>query len=159
MDFAQLFTFQVSPLELMVRGSLIYWFLFLMFRFVLRRDAGSLGIADVLLVVLVADAAQNAMAGGYDTVSEGVVLVLTLMGWNLALDWASFRWPAVRRFAEPPPLLLIDRGRVIARNLRREHISREELDAQLRLAGVDGVSQVRKAYLEGDGAFSVLKKE
>ncbi|MGO8624711.1 DUF421 domain-containing protein, partial [Rhizobium ruizarguesonis] len=84
-----------------------------------------------------------AMAGGYDTVSEGVVLVLTLMGWNLALDWASFRWPAVRRFAEPPPLLLIDRGRVIARNLRREHISREELDAQLRLAGVDNPGQVR----------------
>lgn len=158
MDFAHLFTFQVSPLELVVRGSLVYWFLFLMFRFVLRRDAGSLGIADVLLVVLVADAAQNAMAGGYDTVSEGVVLVLTLMGWNLLLDWSSFQWPAVRRFVEPPPLLLIDRGRVIARNLRREHISREELDAQLRLAGVDGVNQVRKAYLEGDGAFSVLKK-
>ena len=56
MDLASLFSFHVSPLELVVRGSLIYWFLFLLFRFVLRRDVGSVGIADVLLVVLIADA-------------------------------------------------------------------------------------------------------
>jgi uncharacterized membrane protein YcaP (DUF421 family) len=59
--------------------------------------------------------------------------------------------------AEPTPLLLIDRGRVLARNLRREFVTREELEAQLRLNGVGSLSNVRKAYLESDGRFSVVR--
>jgi len=157
MSIGDLFQFRVSPVELFVRGTLIYWFLFAMFRFVLRRDAGGLGIADILLVVLIADASQNAMAGGYDSVSEGCVLVGTLIGWNYLVDWASFRWEVVRRLAEPTPLLLIDRGRVLARNLRREFVTRDELEAQLRLNGVGSLSNVRKAYLESDGRFSVVR--
>ena len=156
MSIGDLFQLRVSPVELFVRGTLIYWFLFAMFRFVLRRDAGGLGIADILLVVLIADASQNAMAGGYDSVSEGCVLVGTLIGWNYLVDWASFRWEGVRRLAEPAPLLLIDRGRVLARNLRREFVTRDELEAQLRLNGVGSLSDVRKAYLESDGRFSVV---
>lgn len=156
MTFSGLFAFHVSPVELIVRGTLVYWFLFLMFRFVLRRDAGAVGIADILLVVLVADASQNAMGGGYDTVAEGCVLVGTLIGWNYLVDWASYRWKVVAKFAEPAPLLLIDRGRVLARNLRKEFLTREDLDAQLRLKGVQSPAQVRKAYMESDGKFSVV---
>lgn len=156
MDIASLFAFHVSPLEIVVRGSLMYWFLFLMFRFVLRRDAGSIGIADLLLVVLIADASQNAMAGGYESVAEGCLLAATLVGWNYLIDWAAFRWEKVRRLVEPAPLLLVDRGRVIARNLRQEFLTREDLDAQLRLNGITSIAEVRAAYLEGDGRFSVL---
>ena len=151
--------FDTSPLELLLRGSLMWWFLFLMFRFVLRRDVGSVGIADVLLVVLIADASQNAMAGGYHSVAEGCVLVLTLMGWNWLLDWASFRFELVRRFAEPPPLLLIRQGRVLHRNLRQEFLTMDELQAQLRQAGVSSVGEVRAAFMESDGTFSVIKRE
>jgi uncharacterized membrane protein YcaP (DUF421 family) len=156
MNFAQLFVFNVSPLELIVRGTLIYWFLFLLFRFVLRRDGGSIGVADMLLIVLIADASQNAMGGGYDSVAEGFVLITTLVGWNYAVDWAGFRWKAIRWLTEPPPLLLIDRGRVIARNMRREFVTREELNAQLRENGIDEITLVRAAYMEGDGKFSII---
>ena len=156
MDIAQLLSFKMSPLELIVRGTLMYWFLFLMFRFVLRRDAGSVGIADILLVVLIADASQNAMGGSYETVAEGCVLVSTLVAWNYLLDWASYHWEPVRRFAEPAPLLLIDRGKVQGRNLRRELVTRDELDAQLRQHGVMAPAEVRKAYMESDGKFSVI---
>lgn len=79
-DLAALLRFDVSPGELLLRGSLMYWLLFLLFRFVLRRDTGSIAIADILLLVLIADASQNAMAGGYNTVAEGAVLVGTLVG-------------------------------------------------------------------------------
>jgi uncharacterized membrane protein YcaP (DUF421 family) len=154
-----IFAFNVPPLELVLRGTLIYWFLFLMFRFVLRRDVGSVGIADVLLVVLIADASQNAMAGGYETVSEGSVLVLTLMGWNWLLDWASFRFDAVRRFAEPPPLLLVRNGRVLHRNLRQEFLTLDDLQSQLRQNGVSDLADVRRAFMESDGRFSVITRE
>ena len=69
-DLAALFRITVDPLEIVVRGTVMYWFLFALFRFVLRRDVGSIGIADVLLVVLIADASQNAMAGGYASITD-----------------------------------------------------------------------------------------
>lgn len=159
MDWASLFAFKVSPLELIVRGTLMYWFLLLVFRFVVRRDVGAVGIADILLLVIVADASQNALAGAYTSISEGCVLVGTLIAWNYTLDWAGYRFQPVRRLLEPPPLLLIRQGRVMHRNLRSEHLSMDELMAQLRLNGVDRVEQVRKAYMESDGAISVLKYE
>jgi hypothetical protein len=76
-ELLALFRLGMSPLELFVRGTAVYWFLFLLFRFVLRRDAGAIGIADILLLVLIADASQNAMAGGYETVADGFLLVAT----------------------------------------------------------------------------------
>ena len=153
-----LFQFQMHPLELVIRGTLVYWFLFLAFRFVLRREAGGIGIPDILLVVLVADASQNAMAAEYRSVPEGLVLVSTLLAWNFILDWASYRWDAMRRFVEPPPLLLVRHGRVLHRNLRREFLTLDDLQAQLRMAGVSDIGAVRAAFMESDGSFSVIPK-
>jgi uncharacterized membrane protein YcaP (DUF421 family) len=156
MNLHELFSLSVSPVELVIRGSAIYWFLFLIFRFVMRRDTGSIAIADVLLLVIVADAAQNAMSGGYTSITDGMILVGVIVGWNYALDWASFHFDAVRRFSEPPPLLLIQKGRILHRNLRREYITVQDLLSLLRQQGIDDVGEVKKAYLEGDGQFSVI---
>ena len=156
MDLGDLFTFGVSPLELMIRGTLMYWFLWFMFRFVLRRDASGVGIADILLVVLIADASQNAMSADYHSVAEGCVLAGTLMGWNYLIDWAGFRFEAIRKFVEPRPLLLIDSGRYLARNMRRELVTREELEGELRKEGIGSVAMVRRGYMESDGTFSFV---
>jgi len=156
MDVATLFAIRVSPLELILRGTLMYWFLLLIFRFVLRRDPGALGVADILFVVIIADASQNAMSGSYETVAEGCILVGTLVFWNYTLDWASYRWKAIRTLTEPAPVPLVKAGRVLLRNLRKEYLTLEDLQAQLRLSGIDDVGRVRAAYLEGDGKLSVL---
>lgn len=157
MDLSELFALHVSALELIVRGTLMYWFLLLIFRFVLRRDPGSLGVADILLVVIIADASQNAMSGGYSTMTEGFLLIGTLVFWNYALDWAAYRWPAVHKLTDPPPIQLIRAGEPLLRNMRKEFVTRDDLDAQLRQAGIDDIRQVRAAFLEGDGKFSVIK--
>lgn len=156
---ADIFELTVSPWELVARGTLTYWFLFAIFRFVLRRDVGSVGIADVLLLVIIADASQNAMSGGYESLSDGAILVGTIVGWNYLLDWGAFRFKAVRRFAEPAALVLVRDGRVNHRNLRREFISMPELMAQLRINGVDDVAKVRRACMESDGQISVIKND
>lgn len=153
----QLLGFSMSPLELVLRGSAVYWGLFLLFRFVLRRDAGALGIADILLLVLLADASQNAMSGSYQSLSEGAVLVLTIVGWNWLMDWAAFHFNVVRRFAEPDPLVLVRRGRMLAGNMRREYISTPELMAHLREQGVDKLADVKLARMEPDGRISVIR--
>ena len=154
---ADLFRIHVSIPELMLRGTLVYWLLFLIFRFVLRRDVGAVGIADILLLVIVADAAQNAMSGGYDTFAEGAILVLTIVGWNWLLDMLSYRFAAVRHFASPARLTLIQRGIPQRKNLRREFITMDELNEKLREQGIENISEVKIAYLEGDGQISVIR--
>lgn len=158
-DFESLLRITVSPAELVVRGTLMYWFLFLLLRFVLRRDVGSLAMADVLLLVVISDASQNAMAGGYQSVTDGIILVSTIAAWNYLLDWSAYRWPAVRRFVEPRPLPLVRDGRVLRGNLRRELISLPELMAKLRESGVESVADVKLAVMESDGEISVIRKK
>jgi uncharacterized membrane protein YcaP (DUF421 family) len=157
MDWSWLVEFTVSPFELIARGSALYWFLFLVFRFVLRRDVGGIGVADVLLVVLIADASQNAMTGGYTSVAEGCVLVATLVAWNYLFDWGAFHSRRFARFVEPRPLPLIRAGRILARNLRAEFVTPAELRSHLRQHGVESEAEVRLACMESDGNLSVLK--
>lgn len=158
-DIESLLRVTVNPAELIIRGTLMYWFLFLLFRFVLRRDVGSLAMADVLLLVLIADASQNAMAGGYESVTDGIILVGTIAGWNYLLDWSAYRWPAVRRFVEPPALALVRDGRILRANLRRELISLPELMAKLRESGVESAADVKLAVMESDGEISIIRKK
>lgn len=152
-----IYEFQVSPLEIVVRGTLIYWFLFFLFRFVLRRDAGSIGLADILVIVLIADAAQNGMAGEYKSVAEGMLLIATIGGWNYFIDWMSYRYAWFAQFAEPKVVTLIRHGRMLRPNMERELITPDELKSQLRASGVENISEVKRARLEGDGQISVIK--
>ncbi|BAL95848.1 DUF421 domain-containing protein [Rubrivivax gelatinosus] len=156
-DLAALWRFDVPPLEIVLRGTLMYWFLFLLFRFALRRDSGSIGIADILLLVLVADASQNAMAGGYDSVSEGMLLVATIAGWSALMDWAGYRYPLLRKLVEPPAVVLVRHGKLVARNLRRELITVPELMSRLRENGIEKLAEVKYARIESDGDISVIR--
>jgi uncharacterized membrane protein YcaP (DUF421 family) len=153
----ELFSVRMPVAELLVRGSAMFWFLFLIFRFVLRRDIGGIGIADVLLLVIVADASQNAMSGDYTTISEGFILVGTIIAWNWLLDWASFRYKWARRVAEPQRLLLVRDGKPQKQNLEKQYLTTEDLEAKLREQGVEDVEEVKRAYLEGDGEVSVIR--
>ena len=127
--------------------------------FLIVGCAGSFGVADILVVVIIADASQNALSGSYDTVAEGGILVATLVFWNYALDWAGYHCKPIQKLTEPPPLQLIREGRVLHRNLRKELLTLDDLKGQLREAGVEDIGAVRAAYLEGDGKLSVLRYE
>lgn len=157
LDWVGMFGISIHPVELFVRGSAVYWFLFAIFRLVLRRDVGAIGIADVLLLVLIADAAQNAMAGEYTSITEGFILVATIIGWNVLIDALAYRFPAVRRLVQPQELMLVRNGQILHRNLRRELITVEELLGKLRQQGVEELRDVRAAYIESDGGVSVIR--
>jgi uncharacterized membrane protein YcaP (DUF421 family) len=159
LDWQQVFGIEKSLLELFLRGTVMYWFLFLMFRFVMRRDVGAIGIADVLLIVIIADASQNAMSDDYESVTEGMVLVGTLVFWNVLTNWLNFKLPRFQKFAEPDPLLLIRDGKVLERNMRREMLTRDELLSKLREHGVERPEEVRWAYMESDGQVSVRRRD
>ncbi len=157
MDFAALFALSMSPLELVIRGTALYWLLIFIFRVAVPRNIGEITIADVLLLVLIADASQNAMAGGYTSVTDGFVLIVTLVGWSAAFDWLAFRFPAIQKILEPTPIILIRHGRILHKNLRKEFMTVDELKAKLREHGIEDLMRVKAAYLESDGQFSVIE--
>lgn len=154
----ELFRFSVAPLELIIRGTLMYWFIFVALRIAGRRDLGSLGISSILLLVLIADAASNGMSANYDSVAEGMVLVATLFSWSVFVDRVSFFFPATRPLLAPDRLCLIRDGVLQRRAMRQEYITEAELMAELRLQGVNKLSEVRRAYIEETGEVSVQKR-
>ena len=156
-DWHELFVPQMPLAGIFLRGTMTYIMLFVILRFLLKRQSGVIGIADLLVVVLIADAAQNAMAGEYKSITEGALLVLTIVFWNVFIDWLGFRFKPLRRFTRPPPLKLIENGRMLARNMRQEMITKEELDSQLRQQGVDDCDDVKEAFIEGDGRISIIR--
>jgi uncharacterized membrane protein YcaP (DUF421 family) len=157
-DWSSIFVPDNSLLEIIIRGTLIYFICFVLLR-ILRRGVGEIGITDVLIVVLIADAAQNGMSADYKSVTEGLVLIGTLAFWDYSLDYLGTKVKFIERFIRPPKLLLIKDGRMLRRNMQKEMLTREELMSQLRLQGVEDVAEVKECYLEGEGSISVIKKK
>ncbi|NUT34902.1 MAG: DUF421 domain-containing protein [Hamadaea sp.] len=158
MDWRELFVPQVSPLEIIVRGSIMYLALFTLMRVVQKREAGATSVSDLLVVVLIADAAQNGMSGQYVSITNGLLLVLVIVGWSYLLDRAAYHWPWARRLLRPQPLRLVREGRMLKQNMRRELMTAEELRSQLREQGVDDLAEVKEAWMEPDGRLSVIQR-
>jgi uncharacterized membrane protein YcaP (DUF421 family) len=159
MDWKSIFLPQTPLLEIILRGSLTYIMLFVLLRMILKRQTGSLGMTDLLLITLIADASQNAMAGEYKSVPDGIILVSTIIFWSYALDWLGFRLAWFRRLLEPPPLPLIKDGKLLYRNMRRELITEDELMSKLREQGLDDFKKVKEAYVESEGQISIIQYE
>jgi uncharacterized membrane protein YcaP (DUF421 family) len=155
-DWGRMLAPSTPLLEIVVRGTLMYLGLFVILRTVLKRMSGTVGITDLLVVVLLADAAQNGLADDYVSILDGLALVATIVFWNYALDWLGFRFPALQRFIHPPALLLVRDGTMMRRNMRRELITEDELRSELREQGIEDLSRVKSMWMEGDGAFSVV---
>src|SRR6201989_2599497 len=150
-DWNDIFSMTMPALELVLRGSVMYWFLFLVFRLILRRDVGSMGITDFLFVVLLGDAAQNGMIGEATSATDAVVLISTLVFWNVLIDWATYRFAWVERLFAAQRLCLVRDGRANRRNMRREFISHAELMSRVREEGLEDLTRVKRMYLESDG--------
>lgn len=156
-EWAELFVPTHSVAEMVVRGTLMYLGLFLIFRFIVGRQSSAIGIADILVIVLIADAAQNAFAKDYRSITEGFVLVLTIVFWDFALDWLGYRSRFFGWLLKPPPMPLICDGKLLFSNMRRQMISADELRSQARQQGIASITDVKSACLESNGEISFIK--
>jgi uncharacterized membrane protein YcaP (DUF421 family) len=148
-----------SPvLEDVIRVSIVYLVLLLLFRFV-RRGIGGLAMADVLLLVIIADALQNGMVGEYSALTNALVVGATLVFWDYALDYIGYRYPPFRRLLKPRPMVVIRDGAVIPEVARKMLLTEDELAGQLRLQGVAHLEEVEISYVESSGEISVLTNE
>jgi uncharacterized membrane protein YcaP (DUF421 family) len=158
-DWNSVFFPSLGIAEIVVRDTLMYLGLFMILRFMARRQAGHFGPADLLVIVLIADAAQNGLGKDYQSVTEGLVLVVTIVAWEYIIDWLTYRFPALRPVFRPPSLTLVKDGRFVEESMRKEMLSIDELTSLLRQQQVEDIAEVRLAKLEGDGRISVLRRE
>jgi uncharacterized membrane protein YcaP (DUF421 family) len=149
----------VSLFEIVVRGIVVYFTIFTLLRVVLRGRTSAVAMSDLLVIVLIADAAQNAMAAEYHTITDGLVLVATIVLCSFTVDWVAYRSETVRKFVHPPRQPLVVNGRLMRKILQEELITEDELFTQLRLNGIEEIEDVKAAYLEGNGEVSVIKRE
>ncbi|MFD6856110.1 DUF421 domain-containing protein [Rhodococcus sp. NPDC060090] len=158
-DWNEIFAPSVSVLELVVRGTVTYLVLMMVFRLVGQREAGGLGLTDLLVVVLVADAASVGLMGDADTIGDGFIVVGTMLFWSVVLDALSYRWSGFSRFIKARPRVLISEGQLNRRAMRREFMTYDEVLSQLRLHGISDIADVHRAYLEPSGMVSVIPAE
>lgn len=158
-DWRGIFVPETPLLEIFVRGSLVYLGLFVLLRVLLKRESGTLGITDMLLVVLIADAAQNGMSDDYRSVPEGLLLVGTIIFWSWLLNWLGYHYPFFQRLTKPGKLLLIKNGRMIRENMHKELITAGELLSEVRANGLTDLSRIKEAYMEPTGTISIICHE
>ena len=154
-DWRSMFVPTESILEIVIRGTIMYLSMYFLLR-IFRRQSGNIGVADLLVIVVIADAAQNGMAGDSKSITEAVILITTIILWDFFFDWLGYKSVFVSKFLAPSPLLLIEDGKLINRNLEKEFITEDEIMSQLRQQGQEDLSMVKKCYLESNGHFSVL---
>jgi uncharacterized membrane protein YcaP (DUF421 family) len=145
-------------LEMFARGTIMYLALFAIFRFIVQRQRSAIGIPDVLVIVLIADASQNAFAKEYRSITEGLVVVLTIVFWDFLLDLLAYRVKFFAWLVRPAPMALVRKGQLIRRNMRKEMISIDELRGEARHQGIANLKEVREAHLEANGDISFIKQ-
>ena len=146
-------------IEIAFRTGFVYLALLLGLRLTGKRQVGQMTPFDFLLLLLLANAVQNAMTGPDTSLPGGLIAASTLFVLNGIVAWSVRRSARAEQVIEGSPTILIRKGQIINVNLAREGITRDDLQRTLREHGVDTVEEVRSAILEIDGTVSVIKED
>jgi uncharacterized membrane protein YcaP (DUF421 family) len=139
-----------------IRTAVVYVVLVVGFTLVGKRAAGQLSTLNLVVLLIVANAVQNAMVGQNSSLAAGLLAAGIILVLDLALQGLADRWPWLRRHLDGEPTLLVEDGRVRPDALRREGVSDRELATALRQNGLLEVAEARFVYLEANGAISVI---
>jgi uncharacterized membrane protein YcaP (DUF421 family) len=150
--------FGSSLLDVAIRTAIIYVFLVVALRVAGKREVGQLSILDLVVLLVIADAIQNAMVGENTSLLGGIVAASTLIAFDRLLGIIANRSKRVRDVLEGEPRMLVRDGAVLRRALQQEGVDRDELDAVIRSNGLRDVDEVALAVLETNGSISVIPK-
>ncbi len=151
-----MFRLSVPLWQLLVRGALVYLAVFLLLRLMGKRELGQMTVFDLVVILLIANAVQNAMTGPDTSLEGGMIVAAILLAANRLVAQVRMRGGAWGRLIEGTPTVLVSDGEYVASHLHREGLAREEIDAAIREHGLESVKEVKLAVLEIDGSISVV---
>jgi uncharacterized membrane protein YcaP (DUF421 family) len=144
--------------EIVIRTGIVYLFLVAAIRLSGKREVGQMSVPELVVILIISNAVQNAMVGQNTSLAAGIVAVLTLLVLDRVLDVLVGRSRRFRRMVEGEPRLLVRDGRMLTRALAEAHVRPDDLRAAVRNAGTASVEDVQLAVLETDGSISVIPK-
>ena len=144
--------------EFVLRALVVYGFLLITLRLTGKRQVGQLAPFDLVLLLVLSNAVQNSMNAGDNTVAAGFILVLTLLAVNGFMGWITWRSKRAEILVEGRPQILVHNGVPDEAMLASERITRHELMAAVRQAGLSDMADVRVAILETNGRINVIAK-
>lgn len=142
--------------DIVLRTAVVYLVILLGLRLAGKREIGQMTVFDLVVLLLIANAVQNAMVGPDTSLSGGLLAAIVLLVINSLVARLRLRWPVLRRVVEGSPTLLVLHGEVLTDHIKRERLDEETLEAALREHGVGDLSDVEMAVLEIDGSISVV---
>jgi uncharacterized membrane protein YcaP (DUF421 family) len=145
-------------MDLVLRATIIFFFIFLMTRIAGRRELSALEPFDVILLVVLGDLVQQGITQSDQSVTGTLIVISTIVVLSVAVSWVSFRSGRLRLLTEGEPIILVQDGTVIERNLRRERLTRGDLEEEARRQQIGTLDEIRWAILEKEGSISVIKK-
>jgi uncharacterized membrane protein YcaP (DUF421 family) len=141
-----------------LRTAVVYVFLVLGFRFLGKREAGQLSTLDLVVLLVISNAVQNAMVGENTSLLGGLLAALVILVLDLALHAAADRWAPLRNALDGEPTILVDHGKILFENLRMEGISDRELAVALRQNQLLTADEALYVFLETNGQISVIPR-
>jgi uncharacterized membrane protein YcaP (DUF421 family) len=145
--------------EFILRGVIVYFFLIVLLRLTGKRQIGQMAPFDLVLLLVLSNAVQNAMNGGDNSVLAGMVSAVTLVATNWLVGLVTYKNKRLETLVEGRPEVLIHNGKLFELALRHTKITHHELMTALRAAGCGTVEEVHAALLETDGSISVIAKK
>ena len=145
-----------GSLMIAAKTSVIYLFLVAGLRLLGKRELGQMNIYDLVLLIVIANAVQNAMVGSDNSLVGGIVAATTLLIFNRAFAAAMERSPKLEKFMVGEPTLIVNDGKILPDKMKREGVTRDQLLAALREHGMEKVDQAHICVLEVDGTISVV---
>jgi uncharacterized membrane protein YcaP (DUF421 family) len=145
-------------MDLVLRAVVVFAFVLVLTRVIGKRELGSLQPFDLILLIVLGDALQQGLTQDDYSLTGAILVVGTIAVLQVAVSWLTYRFPVTRPILEGEPIIVIQDGEVIERNLRRERLTVEEIAEAARLEQIAHFSEVRWAILETSGAISFIKK-
>lgn len=145
--------------DILLRASVVYLFMVAAIRLFGKKELSQLSVTDLVFILLISNAVQNAMLGPDTSLAGGVLAALCLFVLNYLLKLLMYRSKKVKSLIEGEPVMLVYKGNLIEDNMAKEKITLDELEAVVREHGVSSIDNVALAILEIDGNISVLSKE
>jgi uncharacterized membrane protein YcaP (DUF421 family) len=143
-------------LAIIIRSGIIYLFIVFAIRLFGKREITQLSIIDLVFILLISNAVQNAMVGQDTTIWGGIIAAATLFTLHNLLEVLFFKYKRVREIIQGDPLMLIYQGKIMKKHLAKARLSQSDLEAAMREHGVKDVKDVDLAVLEVDGDISFL---
>jgi len=146
-------------MDLVLRTLVVFVFIMIVTRIIGRRELSGLEPFDLILLVVLGDLVQQGITQSDYSVTGALIVIATLAVLTILVSTLSYRIRALRPVLEGEPMILVENGRPIERNMRRERLSIEEVTAEARLQQIESLRDVRWAVLETNGRISFIPRE